>query len=582
MVELIYDVEFASQAMTEIPLGYIDKTIPGCGLTTVALENHLDTVIAVPNVELIENKISQYPNGRCKYTILGVKSGISGEGIDKYVDTVKSQGYPLKIMVTFDSLPKVKRHLRKYETCRLIIDESQELLRYSKLKAQGKRDAYGFDVISYVFNTAHSFEDRVSFVSATPIKLKYMPDWISDLDQVTIKWSNTAKVNPISMKRSFPKKALINEILNPIEENGSVTKGGMTFSKAIIFVKSLAAIKTITDRSLISRKDIRIIMGKNEENDIYMQGFNRLEDYGNLPKYTFITGSGFKGIDLYDENAVNIVISDVGKDFTMIDLRTDLRQAISRQRSKSNPNYGKFLFIYNQTLFKLSEEELLAKVEDIKSDVEIGLDYHFSIMLGSGKKRLFDRYIAIDEKFKEYALYDKAGDCFIFNKDLYNSDIEFILETRKAYEEGFNIRAEFKDSMNVGKESVIESPNYDTIQKHYRENGNFGEYDMYTEYVNIIKTCEKYFDKTFSNLQYAKRKIDEHNNEVKSLINKVQAKFKINERYTNFSIKETLQCVYDDNDISKKAKAKDISYFMETEPYKYNGTRGFKIISKKL
>ena len=40
----------------EIPNGYVNKTVCGCGLTSVALENDLDTIIAVPTIYLAINK----------------------------------------------------------------------------------------------------------------------------------------------------------------------------------------------------------------------------------------------------------------------------------------------------------------------------------------------------------------------------------------------------------------------------------------------------------------------------------------------------------------------------------------------
>ncbi|WP_163324855.1 hypothetical protein [Draconibacterium mangrovi] len=580
--ELYYKVEYASQAMTEIPLGYIDKTVPGCGLTTVALENHLDTVIAVPNIELIENKLSQYPNARCNYSVLGIKSGVNTKEIEMYIAEVIELGHPVKIITTYDGLWKVKWILYKYKECRLVIDESQELLRYARLKAKSKIDAYVFDVVDNVFNIAHSFEERVSFVSATPIKLKYLPNWISNLKQVIIKWANTITISPISMERSYPKNALIKEVLNPIEKNGSVTIGGMTFSKAIIFVKSLSAIKHVADNSLISEEDIRVIMGNNQGNDSYMQGFKRLKDYGNLPKYTFVTGTGFKGIDLYDDNAVNIVISEIRKNFTMIDFSTDLKQAISRQRNKNNPNYGRFIFIYNQSSFNITEEELLAKAAEIKVKVEGALKYHFDATMGKVDKSIFDDFIVQNKDFKEYTLHDESTGYFTFNENLYQSDLEFILETRKIYEKGVNIIAEFQGNMNIGKEAIIEAPSYESIEKYFRENGNFGEYEIYTEFVDTIKTCKYYLGKTFSNHRYAINKIAEYKSIMtQAIITEVQKQFKINNRYTNTFIKETLQDVYDNNNISRKAKASDLSQFFKVQTYKGGNIRGYEIIGNR-
>lgn len=70
--KLKFEAEFASQVLQTIPDGYIDKTICGCGLTTVALENNVNTVIAVPTIYLAINKSEQYPNERYKGNVLAV------------------------------------------------------------------------------------------------------------------------------------------------------------------------------------------------------------------------------------------------------------------------------------------------------------------------------------------------------------------------------------------------------------------------------------------------------------------------------------------------------------------------------
>lgn len=69
---LKFDAEYASEVLSEIPNGYINKTVCGCGLTTVALENKFNTIIVVPTIYLTNNKVEQYPNERCAYNILGV------------------------------------------------------------------------------------------------------------------------------------------------------------------------------------------------------------------------------------------------------------------------------------------------------------------------------------------------------------------------------------------------------------------------------------------------------------------------------------------------------------------------------
>ena len=73
----------------------------------------------------------------------------------------------------------------------------------------------------------------------------------------------------------------------------------------------------------------------------------RIEDFDNLPTFTFVTSTGYNGCDIYDKEAMNVIISDISADWQITDIQTELKQAISRQRIKSNPNYDRYIFIYN-------------------------------------------------------------------------------------------------------------------------------------------------------------------------------------------------------------------------------------------
>lgn len=56
---LNYDTEYATQSMIDIPSGYIDKSICDCGMTSGALENDKNVVLAVPTIYLSINKADQ-------------------------------------------------------------------------------------------------------------------------------------------------------------------------------------------------------------------------------------------------------------------------------------------------------------------------------------------------------------------------------------------------------------------------------------------------------------------------------------------------------------------------------------------
>lgn len=60
-----------------LPIGYlIDKGKVGCGGTTLALEDDRDTIVCVPFVSLIKNKLHKY-NSDGNVQILGVYEGIT-------------------------------------------------------------------------------------------------------------------------------------------------------------------------------------------------------------------------------------------------------------------------------------------------------------------------------------------------------------------------------------------------------------------------------------------------------------------------------------------------------------------------
>ena len=101
-------------------------------------------------------------------------------------------------MVTYDSLYKLES---LFDTCKLVIDESDQLLKATKLKITTKNK--DIDVITYLFNICEKYKDKVSFISATPIPLNYMPKWISEIPQYKFEFSNTIKITPITMKRTF-------------------------------------------------------------------------------------------------------------------------------------------------------------------------------------------------------------------------------------------------------------------------------------------------------------------------------------------------------------------------------------------
>ncbi|HMT02787.1 MAG TPA: DEAD/DEAH box helicase family protein, partial [Burkholderiales bacterium] len=420
---IIYNIstEFASQSPElkgELPLcSYIDKTICGCGLTTMAIENNKNTIIAMPTINLVNNKSSQYPNNRFKYKVFGLIGGISKSDIEVYVNTCLKLKHPIKILTTYDSFYKLEKY---FNLCDIIIDESNRLLSSAHLKISNKTSSKAVDVISELFKLTEKYKDRVSFISATPIPLTYMPKWMEKLNQIKLNWSNTIKVKPILFERTYPYKALIDELILPIEKKGYININGVIVKKLIIFLNSVTDIMNVLRNAELNSNDVRLLIADNDVNSNKIKNYKRLsfkdnQETKSLSKYTFATSCAFDGIDLYDDESINVVVSNVNKHFTMIDIATDLKQAVSRQRMKTNIHYNKYIYIYNKIIFEKDEQILIDKINKLKDN----LGQSIQLYEIAKNENLKDGFM-VDNDFIAYTnyLYDK--DTYVINENLFN------------------------------------------------------------------------------------------------------------------------------------------------------------------
>ncbi len=142
----------------------INKGLTGCGATTLAIEEDQDTIIAVPFTALIENKTA---NPKHKDVLLGLYGRTDDDfrtELAHYMDGHQR----LKIMTTYDSLPKVCSSLRflrykPYNRMHLVIDEWHlMMLSY----------AFRSSTIRNLLEEAAQFQN-VTYLSATPIEKKF-------------------------------------------------------------------------------------------------------------------------------------------------------------------------------------------------------------------------------------------------------------------------------------------------------------------------------------------------------------------------------------------------------------------------
>ena len=365
----------------KIPYGYINKTVCGCGLTSYAIEHESDNIIiALPNVATIQNKVKQYPNNRYPHPILGIYKGITRQNITDYINYCQENDIKFKILTTYDSLASITELLSiiHKHTPHIIIDESHQLFSSAQLKIEGKEDPKHPDIIQQILRDFCSYE-KITFMSATPIPQRFFLNnypWVTYLPHTKIQWTDSQLLTPILIKHPHPLEYLRDNIIKPLKEQGEITINSLTVKKVIIYLNSTKSIKT-TIKDCHIDSDTDLIVGSSSKK---LKSTNY--DPHNLKTFTFITSAGFCGLDLYDPQAISIVVSYYNEhsEHIMLDLNTDLIQCISRQRNIESPLNQHFLLIYNFWAGDITEEDEKNKIKEEIHDRITQVTHHLNIL----------------------------------------------------------------------------------------------------------------------------------------------------------------------------------------------------------
>ena len=112
--------------MDELPVNCLfNKKQTGCGATELAIRNSIPTIIATAGTDVKKREmLKKYNCQLLDISVLGVYEGIQEQDI---IDYAKSHS-PLKIAVTYDSLPRTIRALKTaglnpYKELFLLVDE---------------------------------------------------------------------------------------------------------------------------------------------------------------------------------------------------------------------------------------------------------------------------------------------------------------------------------------------------------------------------------------------------------------------------------------------------------------------------
>ena len=576
----------------ELPNGILNKEIPGCGATTVALTDEHKTIICSPRNELLKNKHEQYPD-----TLL-VIGGVDTIEIEAYLQTAELP----KILVSYDSVYKLIGCIKYKSDWRVVVDEFQCLLADSSFKSE---------IELHFLDNSRSFP-YVTFLSATPILDKYLEqiDHFKDMNYYQLDWEEKDIVRVYRERTKNPINAAL-EIVR-YYQNGNYpsvyVNGERIYSKeCVIFLNSVNNIVNIIKQTELKPEEVNIIVGNSEDNDRQIarigEGFKR----GRIPlkgethkKFTFCTSTAYAGCDFYSTNAATFVISDCNRPNTAVDIATELVQIAGRQRLACNPFRQFLTFVYNVNAEEVEQEtfnEHLCRKVNVTLD-EIRDNNNAGEALRA--KRIKDfRRIPDNVKYQDsYTMYDEQKGEFVFNRLAYVNE-QYCFDVQKFnYQNGVIVKKLLQDSSF----DVSENQTYAVYQeqlKHLIKKEPFVDrMQAYCEYRAkqglIVNLAMPTLESKYPELRYYYEalgvdRIKALNYKEKKLLNEIhimKTKNKIRHELHGIihigdiilttDIQQTLHDVYDRLGIDKSPKATDLNEFFEIHPVKIPTANGRK------
>lgn len=599
-IEYIYAEEgntLVSQFLDTLPIGILNKKRTGCGATSVALENHEDVVVCCPTVQLIKNKVSQYPKDRCPYKLLGVIRGVNQDDIRNYISQCREDNQPIKIMVTYDSFYKVKEVIEEnIDSYKIVVDEYQELL-----------DAcvYRDRAISNLLKQLRDLSN-VTYLSATPIPLCYRPDELIGLTEYEIVWQGDNRVAPHRFKTDKP-YALVVNMIQKHKQGFPLEVGNNRVQEYFFFLNSVTAIKDIIDKAGLTNDEVKVICADSTENQRKLDNIPISDLSSSNKTFTFCTKTVFCGADFHSESGLAVVISSWANKSTMLDIATDIQQIAGRIRTPENPFKNIVLHIYSTSLSCQTQSEFNIWLDGRMQSAQGIINAYNRLTNEIERKSIVER-IRLNDK-EELALYDEETNEVKLNTLKINHFRYKFESIDEVYRNGMSIREAY---LRAGNDLSV-AQQWEQVISDYTFNMN-GIASFETLYLEYLSEKEK--AKNWGGITDRTREIESKNelialayiyltpekvralrynstdvrNAVHFELPDTQAALKAALRehfieggiYTNEDAKARYQEALDGLQIKKKAKVKELrNEFLITESAKptVNGVRknGFRI-----
>lgn len=557
----------------ELPKGILNKGVTGCGATSVAIKDEHKTIICSPRINLIKNKVGQHSG------LLGVYGEVKDSEVVAYLEKSDKP----KIMVTYDSMPRLAKLIADKTEWRVVVDEYQYLLIDSGFRS---------DKAIALLDVVNEF-DYVTYLSATPIADKYIQqmEQFKDVPYTELIWGD--RVEKIDVERIVSAKPINNAIeIVRNYQNGNFPEIGEAVSKeCVIFLNSVTNIANIVRQTELAPEYVNIIVADTEENRKLVRQIGKGFDIGTIPlkgephkMFTFCTSTAFAGCDFYSTCASTFVISDNKKVHTSIDIATELVQIAGRQRLACNPFRKTIVFIYNVDIgenngdiykealrHKLNKSIKTAAFKNSATDEDIRKDIIKETSEMQNIKKYSESYVRYDDKSDSFTVNRWAYLNELFAYDVQHENYQNSIIVKKQLEDsGFGVsepekRSDYKEQLKC----ILTKEGFVDRMKRYCELRQLKETNPYYLADEIMERqyegLKLYYDRLgyerIKALGFKEKDLKnelERNYRENDIRRKFREVFVLGERMSTEDIKRTMTDIYASYGIKKNGVAKQL------------------------
>ena len=580
----------------------LNKTLTGCGGTSLFLNSGLMVVIISPRIQVLKNKHKQYPDSflfhipQCGDRPSAIKQKM--EELNSYLHlhyglTPFGQPPPAKILVTLDSVGKV---LSVLESCSIIdkflfvVDEFQCLMGDAIFKG-----TVDMNFLVNIDNRAR----RICYLSATPIPeiyLDYIPQ-LANLPYYKLQWDPAVIEEPTlkvrQMKKGENAVKLCTELIQKDRNNGyferKIIQGNVVYSReACIFLNEVKSIIRIIEKNNLLPEEVTILCSESKSSKL-PKGFTigGLCTDRNKPinkTFTFCTKASFEGVDFYSTNASTYIFIDGGKEWLSLDVAIDLSQILGRQRLDSNPFRHDATLYYKTVPNPVTEVEFRQKQSEMEQTTKERLDMYDASQEQS-KKWLVDLHLKIspEEKFvSDYVdvIQENGQSTLGFNYLVMAAKWNQWYQRRYYYSNSHQLISGIQSALGIGRKPVevrdFESwynntPDKDKLAGYADFRNKYPQYDEWIYQNPFIDLRFHQWYATFGystlleqNFQEDKVEMlyDEYclKDQIKTVCMNV---FEVGKYYSKKEVKSILQQIYYQSRLYQKiAKATDLSQYV--------------------